>query len=102
MSKSKTLKFYAVITDKKENIKKTVSFGQKGASDYTIHKDPERTQRYINRHKKNKQWSKSGIKMAGFWAKIMLWNKPTIKKTIDDLTDKLNNARLKVAGVAGV
>ena len=31
--------------------KKTVSFGQKGASDYTKHKDKERTYAYVDRHK---------------------------------------------------
>jgi DNA-directed RNA polymerase subunit M/transcription elongation factor TFIIS len=35
--------------------KKTVPFGQKNASDFTLHKDPERKARYINRHKKNEK-----------------------------------------------
>ena len=30
---------------------KTIHFGQDGASDYTIHKDPKRKEAYINRHK---------------------------------------------------
>jgi hypothetical protein len=29
---------------------KTVSFGAKGYSDYTIHKDPARKHNYLNRH----------------------------------------------------
>ena len=33
---------------------KTISFGQKMASDYTKHKDPIRKERYIARHKKMK------------------------------------------------
>jgi hypothetical protein len=45
--------------------KKTVKFGAKGYSDYTIHKDPERKQRYIDRHKKNENWH--DIKTAGFY-----------------------------------
>ena len=32
---------------------KTVSFGQKGASDFTKHKDKDRKEAYIARHKKN-------------------------------------------------
>ena len=32
---------------------KTVSFGQKGASDFTKHKNTDRKERYIDRHKKN-------------------------------------------------
>ena len=31
---------------------KTVSFGQKGASDFTKHKNLDRKDRYIDRHKK--------------------------------------------------
>jgi hypothetical protein len=31
---------------------KKIKFGQNGASDFTIHKDEARRQRYINRHKK--------------------------------------------------
>ena len=37
--------------DARINGTKTISFGQKGASDYTKHKDPQRTTNYINRHK---------------------------------------------------
>ena len=35
------------------NGKKSISFGQTGASDMTQHKDKDRKQRYIDRHKKN-------------------------------------------------
>jgi hypothetical protein len=55
---------------------KTVHFGAKGMSDYTIHKDKERMRRYENRHKNREVWGKSGIKTAGFWSKWILWNKP--------------------------
>jgi hypothetical protein len=41
---------------------KNVYFGQASASDFTIHilKDEQTKQRYINRHKNNENWSKSG------------------------------------------
>ena len=68
--------------------KKTVSFGAKKYSDYTLHKDPERKQRYIDRHKKNEHWTLSGIKTPGFYAKHVLWNKPTLKSSVDDLNKK--------------
>ena len=70
-SKYKNKKFDAVIDDKK-----TISFGQQGMSDYTIHKDKERKQRYINRHRKNDNCT--GYKTAGFYARKVLWNKSTI------------------------
>tara|TARA_Y100000401_G_C8281007_1_gene203434 strand:+ start:480 stop:752 length:273 start_codon:yes stop_codon:yes gene_type:complete len=55
---------------------KTIHFGQEGASDYTIHKDPERKKAYINRHKKRENWTKSGANTAGFWSRWILWNEP--------------------------
>ena len=56
---------------------KTVSFGQKGASNFTKHKHPDRTDRYIDRHTNNEDWTKSCAKTAGFYSKHVLWNKPT-------------------------
>ena len=86
-SRKKDKKFDAIIDGKK-----TVSFGAKGMSDMTIHKDPERKKRYINRHKKNENWSDP--KTAGFYAKHILWNKPTLQASVADL--KKNFPKLKV------
>ena len=72
-------KFDAVIDNKK-----TVSFGLKSMSDFTLHKDPERKARYIASHKSNEDWAKSGIKTAGFYAKHVLWNKPTLQASVND------------------
>lgn len=74
--------------------KKTIHFGSKGMSDFTIHKDTERKNRYINRHKKRENWTKSGIKSAGFWSKHILWNKPSIQQSIND-TEKRFNIKIK-------
>lgn len=63
---------------------KTVHFGAKGYEDYTIHKDKDRKERYDNRHKRNENWTKSGIKSAGFWSKWILWNKPSLGGSIRD------------------
>ena len=66
---------------------KKVYFGQAGASDFTIHKDEDRKKRYIDRHKKNeaKFWNKSGIDTPSFWALHLLWNKPSIKESYEDI-----------------
>lgn len=63
---------------------KTVHFGATGYSDYTKHKDPERRERYVTRHQKRENWTKSGITTAGFWSLWLLWNKPTLKDSIAD------------------
>ena len=70
-------KKYYIIT----NNDKKVYFGAAGMSDFTKHKDEARKQRYINRHKNNEDWTKSGIDTAGFWSRWLLWNKPTIKNS---------------------
>ena len=76
-------KKYYIIT----KAEKKVYFGQAGASDFTIHKDEERKQRYIDRHKKNeaKFWNKSGIDTPSFWALHLLWNKSSIKESYEDI-----------------
>ena len=56
--------------------KKTVSFGQRGASDFTKHKNTDRKEAYINRHNKNEDWTKPGANSSGFYSKHVLWNKP--------------------------
>ena len=70
---------------------KKIYFGAYGYSDYTIHRDPERKQRYITRHKKNENWTKSGIDTAGFWSKNLLWNKPTIQASYNDVKKRFFN-----------
>jgi hypothetical protein len=81
-SNRKDKKFMVIIEDK------VIHFGGKGYSDYTIHKDKERKKRYIIRHKKNENWNKSGIKTAGFWSRWILWNKPSLKESIENLQKK--------------
>ena len=72
---------YYIIT----NTGKKLYFGAKGYSDFTIHKDPARKQRYIDRHKDRENWSKSGIDTAGFWSRWLLWNKPTMEASYNDI-----------------
>ena len=72
-------KYYIITKDNKR-----VYFGAAGYSDFTKHKDEERKQRYIKRHK-NEDWSKSGIDTAGFWSRWLLWHKPSIKESYEDI-----------------
>ena len=63
---------------------KTVHFGAKIPfyEDYTIHKDPLRKQRYIDRHKANEDWTIGGVDTAGFWSRWLLWEEPTLRESI--------------------
>ena len=79
-------KKYYIIT----NNNKKVYFGASGYSDFTIHKDEARKQRYINRHQNNEGWSKSGIDTSGFWSRWILWHLPTIKESYQDIKKRFN------------
>ena len=82
--------------DARINGTKTVSFGQKGASDFTKHKNTDRKEAYIARHKKNEDWTKSGAKTAGFYSRWITWNKPTLKESIDDINKRFKNLNIKM------
>ena len=83
----KTKKYQAVIDNRK-----TIYFGAKGASDFTLHKNEERKQGYINRHRKNEDWTDP--KTAGFYAKNILWNKPTIQASIKDTNQRFKGLHI--------
>lgn len=57
-------------------------FGAAGMSDFTIHKDVARRERYFNRHRANETWSDPLT--AGSLSRYILWNKPTLRASIAD------------------
>ncbi len=61
---------------------KVVSFGQSGASDYTIHGDDERKERYLRRHRARENWN--NFLTAGSLSRFLLWNRKTLKASIAD------------------
>ena len=88
-SKNKNKKFDARIDGKK-----TVSFGSAEHSDFTKHKNEERKQRYLDRHRKREDWSDPTT--AGFMSKNLLWNKPTLTESIKDTNKKFKNINIKL------
>ena len=65
---------------------KTTHFGSAGMSDYTKHKDDERKQNYLDRHRANENWS--DYKSAGSLSKNILWNKTSISASYNDYLKK--------------
>lgn len=65
---------------------KTTHFGAAGMSDYTKHKDKSRKKRYMNRHRTRENWNNPMT--AGALSRWILWNKPTLKASIDDYKKK--------------
>lgn len=72
---------------------KTISFGQKGASDFTITKDTERKALYIARHEKleSQFWGaeQENMKTASFWARFLLWENADIFAAIKEIETRL-------------
>lgn len=62
-------------------------FGAQGMSDFTIHKDRERRERYISRHKKDLR-TNDPMK-PGYLSMYILWNKPTLKASLSDYKRRL-------------
>jgi len=81
-STQKDKKLMAIFYDDDGKKKKTTHFGAKGMSDFTIHKDKERKQRYLDRHRKRENWN--DYMSAGALSRWVLWNKPTLKASIAD------------------
>ena len=77
-------KFKAVFTNN-EGKKKTIHFGAKGMSDYTIHKDDKRKARYLARH--NPKVTKENWSVPATPASLsrwILWNKKSYNESLKD------------------
>jgi len=81
-STQKTKKLMAIFYDDNGKKIKTTHFGSAGMSDYTIHKDKERKERYLDRHRKRENWNDPMT--AGALSRWILWNKPTLQGSIRD------------------
>ncbi len=79
-------KKYAAIFEKngKEYIRK---FGAAGMSDFTIHRDIKRRERYISRHKKDLQTNDP--MRPGYLSMYILWNKPSLQASVSDFKRRL-------------
>ena len=78
---------YVAIFEVDSKIKST-RFGAKGYSDYTIHKDEERRNRYINRHIRDLKTNDPT--RAGYLSMYIIWNLPSFEKSVIDYKKRLN------------
>jgi len=86
-STSKGKKYMAIFYDGDKKVK-TTHFGAAGMSDFTKHRDEERKQRYLDRHRARENWNDKFS--AGALAKFILWNKPTLSASIADYKKHFN------------
>jgi len=78
----KSAKKYDAVFETDEGREKVVSFGAAGMSDFTLHHDEERKERYLNRHRKREHWDKPDT--PGALSRYILWNKKTVKASLRD------------------
>ena len=58
---------------------RTVHFGQRGASDFTIHRDEALRQAYIARHGSTENWGRAGVMTPGWLSRHLLWEKRSLR-----------------------
>jgi hypothetical protein len=83
-------KMMAVFYDEAKKKIKTTHFGASGYEDYTTHGEIQRKMNYIARHKEREDWT--DYMSSGSLSRFILWNKPTIKASIEDY---MNRFRLR-------
>jgi hypothetical protein len=84
-------KKYRVVLLNDEGRERTIDFGAKTYEDYTMIQDEPKEKRenrryvYLSRHRPREDWTITGVYTPGFWARWILWNKPTIRGSLSDV-----------------
>jgi hypothetical protein len=73
---------------------KTVHFGAKGGSTYVDHKNDVTKKNWEARHKVRENWK--DFSSAGALSKNLLWNKKTLRASVQDLNKRQNEFRFKL------
>ena len=64
-----------------------IHFGARDYEDFTTHGDDRRKANYLARHR-NENWADEDT--ARFWARWILWNKPTMAESTRDVNGRFN------------
>lgn len=96
LNSSKKKKMKAVFRNIRTRKNKTVYFGGKGYGDYTIYNKTKgkvyadmKKKNYLARHRKNENWENPIT--AGSLSRYILWNKRTLKASIEDYIRRFFN-----------
>lgn len=94
-SDNKNKKYKVILYDNNNKKIKTIHFGASGHGDYIYYNQTkglkfanEKKGQYIARHRKRENWNDP--KTAGFWARWILWNKPTLNGSKNDIKKNKN------------
>ena len=69
----------------------TVHFGSVPYESFIDHKDETRKASYLARHRTREDWTLQGVESAGFWARWVLWNKPSLAQSIADINRRFKS-----------
>ena len=72
---------------------RTISFGQKGYEDFTMHGDESRRQSYIKRHGAQQDWTKKNLMTPGFMSRYVLWEAPTVRGAMAKLNKRYSDIK---------
>jgi len=78
----------AIFYDEARKKIKTTHFGASGYNDFTITNDLQAKMNYLARHKDREYWLI--FMTAGSLSRWILWNKTTLKESIEDYMNKFN------------
>jgi hypothetical protein len=87
-SNRKNKRLLAIFYDKDKKKVKMTHFGLKGASTFIDHNDNKKKDAYEARHKVNEDWD--NYTSAGSLAFYILWNQPTLDRSIRDYANRFN------------
>ena len=76
--------------------RRTVHFGQLGASDYTLNHDEAQRQAYLARHGKAENWGRAGVMTPGWLSRHLLWEKRSLPAAIAAASHMYDDVRFRL------
>ena len=71
-----------------------VHFGHSAFEDFTTHRDVARKALYLARHRPREDWTLTGLRTPGFWARHLLWSEPTLQASVNALNKRFPSLRV--------
>lgn len=80
-------KWVGIFTDERKN-ERRIPFGATGYTDLTLSRDRRRKSLYLERHRKNEDWSDPYT--AGALSRWILWETPNLQQNVKDFRKRFN------------